>query len=240
MARTRAKNYDEKRAFILKQAVQLFAEQGFANSSISQLAERCGASKAWFYHYFNSKDAVLFEIFNEYTQRLVNVVRDVHGLKLEPEESQQNCTATNKLELEPEAQFMEFLQRFMRIYESAQTTHFVLLYDLNRLGREQYEIIASRERTVVNELAAILDALSPDLLKHKPELRKPLAMTLMGMINWTFTWLRKDGQVSYEKFAELTAQVFLHGITGLNQTSGEKISGSILSRSKRIKRIVKL
>ena len=204
MARTRAKNYDEKRAFILKQAVQLFAEQGFANSSISQLAERCSASKAWFYHYFNSKDAVLFEIFNEYTQRLVNVVRDVR-----------------KLELEPEAQFMEFLQRFMRIYESAQTTHFVLLYDLNRLGREQYEIIASRERTVVNELAAILDALSPDLLKHKPELRKLLAMTLMGMINWTFTWLRKDGQVSYEKFAELTAQVFLHGITGLNKTSGK-------------------
>ena len=204
MARTRAKNYDEKRAFILKQAVQLFAEQGFANSSISQLAERCSASKAWFYHYFNSKDAVLFEIFNEYTQRLVNVVRDVR-----------------KLELEPEAQFMEFLQRFMRIYESAQTTHFVLLYDLNRLGREQYEIIASRERTVVNELAAILDALSPDLLKHKPELSKPLAMTLMGMINWTFTWLRKDGQVSYEKFAELTAQVFLHGITGLNKTSGK-------------------
>ena len=204
MARTRAKHYDEKRAFILKQAVQLFAEQGFANSSISQLAERCGASKAWFYHYFNSKDAVLFEIFNEYTQRLVNVVRDVR-----------------KLELEPEDQFMEFLQRFMRIYESAQTTHFVLLYDLNRLGREQYEIIASRERTVVNELAAILDALSPDLLKHKPELRKPLAMTLMCMINWTFTWLRKDGQVSYEKFAELTAQVFLHGITGLNKTSGK-------------------
>tara|TARA_B100001245_G_scaffold22344_1_gene14647 strand:- start:2132 stop:2824 length:693 start_codon:yes stop_codon:yes gene_type:complete len=204
MARTRAKNYDEKRAFILKQAVQLFAEQGFANSSISQLAERCSASKAWFYHYFNSKDAVLFEIFNEYTQRLVNVVRDVR-----------------KLELEPEDQFMEFLQRFMRIYESAQTTHFVLLYDLNRLGREQYEIIASRERTVVNELAAILDALSPDLLKHKPELRKPLAMTLMGMINWTFTWLCKDGPVSYEKFAELTAQVFLHGITGLNKTSGK-------------------
>ncbi len=207
MARTRARDYEEKRALILKQAVQLFAERGFANSSITQLAVRCGASKAWLYHYFNSKDAVLFEIFNEYTQRLVNVVLDVRGLGLAPE-----------------AQFMEFLHRFLRIYESAQTTHLVLLYDLNRLGREQYEIIASRERTVVNELAAILDALSPDLLKHKPELRKPLAMTLMGMINWTFTWLRKDGPVSHEKFAELTAQVFLHGITGLNQTSGKKLS----------------
>jgi len=189
MARTRARDYEEKRALILKQAVQLFAERGFANSSITQLAVRCGAS------------------INEYTQRLVNVVLDVRGLGLAPE-----------------AQFMEFLHRFLRIYESAQTTHLVLLYDLNRLGREQYEIIASRERTVVNELAAILDALSPDLLKHKPELRKPLAMTLMGRINWTFTWLRKDGPVSHEKFAELTAQVFLHGITGLNQTSGKKLS----------------
>jgi TetR/AcrR family transcriptional regulator len=199
MARPRARDYEEKRSLILEQAVQLFAEQGYANSSITQLALRCGSSKASLYHYFDSKDAVLFEIFNEHTQRLLKVVSDVKELVLEPEE-----------------QFREFLQQLLRIYESAQNTHLVLLYDLNRLAPEQYEIIASRERQVVSELAAILDALCPELLKQQPELRKPLAMTLMGMINWTFTWLRKDGPVSHEKFAELAGQVFLHGISGLN------------------------
>ena len=202
MARTRAKDYDEKRTFIREQAVQLFAEQGFANSSITQLAECCGASKAWLYHYFTSKEAILFEIFDEHTQRLVKAVREVQGLGLAPE-----------------AQFQEFLQRFLRIYEAAQTTHLVLLYDLNRLGPEQHEVIASREREVVNELATMLDALRPDLLERQPELRKPLAMTLMGMINWTFTWLRKEGPVSHEQFAELAGQVFLHGITGLDHTA---------------------
>jgi TetR/AcrR family transcriptional regulator len=182
--------------------VQLFAEQGFANSSITQLAECCGASKAWLYHYFTSKEAILFEIFDEHTQRLVKAVREVQGLGLAPE-----------------AQFQEFLQRFLRIYEAAQTTHLVLLYDLNRLGPEQHEVIASREREVVNELATMLDALRPDLLERQPELRKPLAMTLMGMINWTFTWLRKEGPVSHEQFAELAGQVFLHGITGLDHTA---------------------
>jgi len=201
MARTRAKDYDEKRTFIREQAVRLFAEQGFANSSITQLAERCGASKAWLYHYFTSKEAVLFEIFDDHTQRLVKVVREVRGLGLGPE-----------------AQFREFLHRFLRIYESAQTTHLVLLYDLNRLGPEQHEIIASREREVVRELALMLDELRPDLLKRQPELRKPLAMTLMGMINWTFTWLRKEGPVSHGQFAQLAGQVFLHGITGLETT----------------------
>ena len=202
MARPRAKDYTEKRSLILKEAVELFAERGFANSSITLLAARCGSSKAWLYHYFASKDAVLFAIFNEYTLRLVEVVKNIQ-----------------ELDLEPEYKFREFLQQFLRIYESAQNTHLVLLYDLNRLQPEQYEIIASRERTVVNELTKILGALCPDLLERQGELRKPLAMTLMGMINWTFTWLRKDGPVSHEQFAELAAQVFLHGIKGLEPST---------------------
>ncbi len=205
MARTRAKDYHQKKAFIREKAVELFAEQGFSNSSITQLSGRCGASKAWLYHYFNSKEEILFEIFDIHTSRLVEAIKNVRELGLAPEE-----------------QFQKFLQNFLKIYESTQTTHLVLLHDLNRLNPEQHEIIAARERTIVQEIAEMIAVLRPDLLGHQPELQKPLAMSLMGMINWTFTWFRKEGPMSHKQFSQLAAQLFLHGIIRLNlQASGD-------------------
>ena len=53
-------------------------------------------------------------------------------------------------------------------------------------------------------------ALKPRL--RKKALRVPLAMILFGMINWTFTWLRPDGALSYDDMSEVIADVFLWGV----------------------------
>ena len=62
MARTIAKDHDAKRAHILKTAARVFAEEGFARASMNQLARACGISKANIYHYYDSKDALHFDI----------------------------------------------------------------------------------------------------------------------------------------------------------------------------------
>lgn len=198
MARTRAKDYDEKRALIREKAVELFAEHGFANTSIAMLAQACGASKAWLYHYYSSKEALLFEIFEQHTQTLLHIFKDVERQQLPPAEALREC-----------------LLQLMRVYQQAQATHLVLLYDLNRLPPEEREQIARREREVVDGLAALIDPLASGVWKTHPQWRKPIAMTLMGMINWTFTWLRHDGPVSHEQYAELAGTIFLEGIAAL-------------------------
>ena len=63
---------------------------------------------------------------------------------------------------------------------------------------------------------------SHDLLKNRgalvrPELRdarlhKPLTMLLFGMINWTFTWLRPDGDLSHAALAALVSDLFFGGL----------------------------
>ena len=37
----------------------------------------------------------------------------------------------------------------------------------------------------------------------------PLAMILFGMINWTFTWLRAEGPLTYEDMGQVVAEIFL-------------------------------
>ena len=60
MARPIAKDYDAKRSHILKTAARVFADTGYARASMSQVAKDCGFSKANIYHYYSSKDALLF------------------------------------------------------------------------------------------------------------------------------------------------------------------------------------
>jgi hypothetical protein len=39
-------------------------------------------------------------------------------------------------------------------------------------------------------------------------------MMVFGMINWTFTWLKPDGQLGYHEFAEQVVGVIEHGMNG--------------------------
>ena len=74
MARTRANDYDKKRLGILSRSAALFAAHGYTGTSITMIAEACGVSKALMYHYYRSKDAVLFDLLEDHLQNLVTVV----------------------------------------------------------------------------------------------------------------------------------------------------------------------
>ena len=56
---------DEKRESILRAAEGLFAEQGYANTTIDQIAQRLGVTKPFIYYYFHNK----LEIFEQLSWR---------------------------------------------------------------------------------------------------------------------------------------------------------------------------
>ncbi|MCG8360388.1 MAG: TetR/AcrR family transcriptional regulator, partial [Kiloniellales bacterium] len=68
MARTRATDYDDKRRAILSRAARLFADDGFDRVSMASIAADCGVSKALLYHYYESKDALLFDVIGEHLE----------------------------------------------------------------------------------------------------------------------------------------------------------------------------
>ena len=55
----------EKRELILDTALSLFAENGFHQTSIEQIARKAGISKGLTYNYFESKNAILDEILKK-------------------------------------------------------------------------------------------------------------------------------------------------------------------------------
>jgi AcrR family transcriptional regulator len=192
MPRGKSPAFEQQRTGILQAAASLFAARGFASSSMSELAKACGISKPLLYHYYRGKEELLFDIANGYVERLIDITAEVRGRKLLPE-----------------PHFRTLIEQFMREYEHAQSQHMVLVQDVKFLNPSQRKTVQAKERQVVDEFARVIAALKPRMTKKT--LRVPLAMILFGMINWTFTWLRKDGSVTYNEMAEIVSDIFLSG-----------------------------
>lgn len=56
---------DESRAQLVQAALELFAEKGFENTSVSAIARRAELSQGLMYNYFASKDELLLAIFEK-------------------------------------------------------------------------------------------------------------------------------------------------------------------------------
>jgi AcrR family transcriptional regulator len=48
---------------VMRAALELFAEQGYGNTSVQQVVDAAGVTKGALYHYFQSKDDLLFAIY---------------------------------------------------------------------------------------------------------------------------------------------------------------------------------
>ena len=104
------------------------------------------------------------------------------------------------LPLAPEARLRTLIERFMAAYASAQHQHRVLTEDVRFLPDPERAQVVAAERRVIAGFADAIVALRPELKGRA--LDKPLTMLLFGMMNWTFTWLRPDGPMSYAAFAD--------------------------------------
>ena len=79
MARPKSLQHELKRDEILDVAAQCFADNSYPSASMNDIAAACGTSKARLYHYYGSKEAILFDLLDRYTQRLLALIGQVEA-----------------------------------------------------------------------------------------------------------------------------------------------------------------
>jgi AcrR family transcriptional regulator len=193
MSRTRSATFEQHRDAIRASAARLFARHGYPVTPIAELARCCGVSKALLYHYYRDKEQLLFDIADRYLDSLLAIVAEVEG------QPQPAGTRLRRL-----------IERFMAAYEDAAVYHRVLVQDVKYLKAAHRGQIDAKQRRVVQAYADAVAAAAPQLAGTP--LLKPVTMTLFGMINWTFTWLKEDGPLQHADMAPVVADLFLHGV----------------------------
>ncbi|MCX7140337.1 MAG: TetR/AcrR family transcriptional regulator [Proteobacteria bacterium] len=196
MARVRSQDYDVIKQSIIDCAANLFATNGFAGTSINELAEAAGLSKAGVYHYFDSKSEILRAMLTAHLEAVTEIVD----------------TALNTSE-PPRAKFITFTRLMIENYTrpASRNQHIVLMSDIGSLPAKDRDFVIATERRVVRAIERLLQSIHPQIEAHQ-HLARPLTMLFFGMINWTDNWYSEKGRMSPSELALLAANVFLNGL----------------------------
>ncbi|MEZ5812003.1 MAG: TetR/AcrR family transcriptional regulator [Rhizobiaceae bacterium] len=197
MVRTRAKDHDDKRAGIMETAARIFADGGYDRTSMAQLAAECGVSKALIYHYYASKEALLFDIIDTHLSDLIEAVEEADLPDAEPVERLETLIAA-----------------LLESYRDADSKHKVQLGAIALLPEEQQEHLKSLERRLVVRFSDAVRAINPEAFDGRP-LLKPVTMSLFGMLNWFYMWFREGGPVTRSGYAKLATRLLVSGVKGL-------------------------
>ncbi|MES5483946.1 TetR/AcrR family transcriptional regulator [Bradyrhizobium sp. INPA03-11B] len=192
MARSRAKDYDDKRLSMLHRAAELFAASGYVGTSMNTIADACGVSKALLYHYYPDKEAILFDILSSHLETLVTAVRKASASAGDPVERFRTIVAT-----------------LLELYRHADAEHQVQIASLKLLPKDKQQPLLASERILVGIMSDALAAAVP-AAKQKRVL-KPLTMSVFGMLNWHYMWFREGGPMTRAEYADFVAQLVLAG-----------------------------
>ena len=194
MARTRSAKYEDIQLGILKKAARLFATHGYERTSIGDLVRACDLSRGAIYHYFESKEAILFAMMDSLVRDLLETLTEAAAVEGEPVERLENIIVA-----------------FVESNARSPDEQTILLNDLGALSRAEQKQIHAVERQIVDLVGDALVAADARGLVT-PDKKKVYTMMLFGMINYTYTWYDAKGPVKPRDLAEMAADLFFNGL----------------------------
>lgn len=195
MARTQAADYDERKEAIVAAAAALFASRGFNGASVADIADGCKTSKSLIYHYYQSKEDILFDVMISHVRALEAAAADAMAGAAPAEQKLRDLT-----------------QLFMALYVGAAERHKVLLNDLDKLPKPRRAEIVAVQRGLIDNVETLLIEIEP-ALKRKLGASFAAAMLFFGAINWTHTWFDPQGVIGPEALADMAVDLTLGGIS---------------------------
>ena len=183
-----------RRVEICRTAAQIFRDRGYDATSVSDIARALGITKAGLYHYFDSKEALLFEI----TAYGLDRVRD-------------EVIVPARAVRDPAARLRQLVIRHASIAIQGRGAIAQLVDEVRALPPPARKRVEERMRGYFDLLRGTLVE-----LRSAGRLRDvdPTVATfsLIGTILWLPRWFRQNGRLSQEQVANEIANIALWGL----------------------------
>lgn len=179
---------------IYAKALELFVARGYQQTALSQIARELGLTKAGLYHYFSSKEDLLFFVHERHMKRVFIPVLE----------------AAEKI-ADPEERIIFFIRNYTLKAMTRDASTRVLVHEIQKLKTENRKRITGVWRKGVD---LIRDSLREMEAQGKIQhINKTFAtFALIGMCSWTFYWFDYERTESGEELADTYVRVFLKGI----------------------------
>jgi AcrR family transcriptional regulator len=177
-------------------ALELFAERGFAGTSIRDIANATGLSLSTIYHHFGNKEGLLLAILETACGKLMHSLREAAAQKGDPLERFKNLFRTH-LELSC------LLTREAKIF----------FLDEEHLSPEGHKINLKYQREILDIYRDQLKDLKEAGLADFKSLTIA-AFNILGVLNWHLRWYRTEGEMSFEDIYQEVIGFVVNGISG--------------------------
>jgi AcrR family transcriptional regulator len=185
--------FDRRLGEILAHATEVFCDKGYEGASMRDLSRAAGMSLAGLYHYFGSKERLLF-LIQEHTFTTI-----VENLKTRLEQVG-----------DPEQRIRVFIQNHLEYFVANQSGLKVLSHEDEALKNAFGSRIAAIKREYYRICVGLMDE-----LKRARNLEfnsRTAVMSLFGMINWIYTWYNPRVDGGAEQLAGDMGDIFLRGV----------------------------
>ena len=191
MPRVRSDNYQFKSHAIMDCAAALFAKEGYPSAKMQDVALACGATKSMLYHYFPTKDDLLFAMLMEHLERVVQGVEEA-------------IAGTGS----PRNRLMVMVETYTQKSAQSRRRHMIAMHDVKYLPKPMQAPLIELQHKLTDKVSELLQQLNPGLPAH---VYKPYTMMLIGMLNWTDMWYRTGGAMKPQELCDRMSRLFLKG-----------------------------
>jgi AcrR family transcriptional regulator len=185
----------EKTLRIAKVAAKLFRSKGYLETNMDDIGNGARLSKGGIYHYFSSKDEILFFVLDNYLEVILQGLEGTLGQISDP---------SSKIEF--------LISRHIDLYTKNAAESKTLLHEAHCLPKKYYKTIAEKERRYYKILAKLIS----DFVGSKSGVTRSqitvLTFLLFGMCNWIYSWYDPKGIITPEELSKTIRTVFLEGV----------------------------
>ena len=165
---------------------------------MNQVAAACGISKANIYHYYGSKDALLYGILDAYLSELAGRVARVRGGGAGPED-----------------ELRRLLAEYLLAYDGMDDEHKIQTEGLPLLPQDQQAVLRDYQRRMVAQMSEAVRAINPGAFAKDAGRLRDTTMSVFGMLNWFYMWDGGAGRDRRLAYAAHMTRLVVAGIRGL-------------------------
>jgi AcrR family transcriptional regulator len=184
---------DGTRKALIDTALVLFEKHGYAATSVQRIVDDADLTKGAFYHHFESKDDLLYEIHEEFINDQLDRAQRILARDLPPDEMLRQLIV--EALLEPLGIYRREISVFVQEYRFLEGEIFAEI----KAKRDQFErcFVEVVERGMRD---GVFREIGPPRI---------VAFGVIGMGAWTHTWLDNRGSLSPKAIGEIYAELLV-------------------------------
>jgi TetR/AcrR family transcriptional regulator, cholesterol catabolism regulator len=185
----------EKKDYIAKKAAEVFVEKGYKSASLQDIADRVNISKAGIYHYFKTKDEILYYILVKGRERYLEVMNE--------------CISDCKEKgLTAEDSFKNLVFAYARYINSERELRLIVLRERHQLTGKYSRGLVEFEKKIFRTLRDELKKITDENTRHDLNL---IAFIIIAFSHWMGYWVREDGKLGQDEIINQFISVIFEG-----------------------------